>query len=264
MLLIKELVNNKVHFERLEENQFYLKNFTFKNELFYNSPRILFDVKKSLPQEPIVEKTTLVLTMFQPILTLNPGNSIDLFELLSIFDIILSFIKELSISHSDMLIMDFVNQWLKLAKLDTSKYKIFSDFSLKHIVELYELIEEQNVNNSIIHNINDKFKVTLSQQMKKSINNFIDYFDQDDDLIPATEFLLALKRFIYRFLSIDTTTNIENINLNIFFLDFTLNLWPDYIKKDLIENLFPNCLLVSHTYNCYIYIINEIEKAVST
>ncbi|CAG8484366.1 4811_t:CDS:2 [Rhizophagus irregularis] len=161
MLLIKELVNNKVHFERLEENQFYLKNFTFKNELFYNSPRILFDVKKSLPQEPIVEKTTLVLTMFQPILTLNPGNSIDLFELLSIFDIILSFIKELSISHSDMLIMDFVNQWLKLAKLDTSKYKIFSDFSLKHIVELYELIEEQNVNNSIIHNINDKFKIIL-------------------------------------------------------------------------------------------------------
>jgi hypothetical protein len=255
-ILIKELIFNKVHFEKLEENQFYLKTFSFKNELFYNSPRILFDVKKLLTQEPIMENMTVVLTMIRPILSLNPDNSIDLSELLSLFEIILSFIKELSISHSDMSIIDFVNQWLKLAKLDTEKYKIFRDFSLKYIVELYELTEEQNVN-SMIHDIDDKFKVILTQQMKKSINNFIDYYDQDDELIPATTFILAIKRFIYRFLSIDT--NIENVKLNIYFLDFTLNLWPDYIKKDLVEKLFPNCLLVSHTYNCYTFILDEIE-----
>ncbi|GES94841.1 hypothetical protein GLOIN_2v1778799 [Rhizophagus clarus] len=261
MTLIKELIPNKVRFEKFEESQFYMKNFPFKYELFYKSPRILFDVKKLLLQEPITEKMTVVLTMFQPILSLNPDNSVnsvDIPELLSLFEIILSFIKELSISHGDTLIVDFVNQWLKLVRLDTSKYKIFSEFSLKHIVELYELIEEQN-SDSIIHKIDDKFKVTLTQQMKKSINNFIDYNEQDEDFIPAVAFLLALKRFIYRFLSIET--KIENINLNFYFLDFTLNLWPDYIKKELVENLFPNCLYVSHAYNCYTFIVNEIEKS---
>jgi len=96
--------------------------------------------------------------------------------------------------------------------------------------------------------------------MKDSINNVMDYCDlenQNQQLISAKAFVLALKRFIYRFLLVDS--NIENLNLNVYFLDFTLNLWISDVKKELIKKLFPTCLLVSHAYDSYIFIVNEIK-----
>src|SRR5204863_9340512 len=116
-------------------------------------------------------------------------------------------------------------------------------------------IEEQVVN-SIIHNIDDKFKAQLTQQMKDSINLVVNY-GQNQQLIPAKAFALALKRFINRFLLIDS--NIEGLDLSLYFLDFTLDLWTNDIKEELVENLFPDGLLVSHAYNCYIFIVDEIE-----
>jgi hypothetical protein len=34
------------------------------------------------------------------------------------------------------------------------------------------------------------------------------------------------------------------------------------IKQELIEKLFPTCLLVSHAYNAYIFIVSEIEVCI--
>ncbi|PKY30568.1 hypothetical protein RhiirB3_447719, partial [Rhizophagus irregularis] len=135
-------------------------------------------------------------------------------------------------------------------------------FSLKHIISFYELIEEQ-VANSIIDKIDEKFKTPLTQQMKDSIKNIIDYDDsenQNQQRIPAKAFAFALKRFIYRFLLVDF--NIENLNLNTYFLDFTLNLWSD-VNEESVEKLFPTCLLVSHAYNSYNFIVEEIEKTMN-
>ncbi|UZO24837.1 uncharacterized protein OCT59_017131 [Rhizophagus irregularis] len=258
MKLAKKLVFNKVYFE-MENNQSYLKNFSFKHELFYNFPGILFDIKKILPQEPILADKMLVISaMFQQSIILNSSsNSINLFELLLLFEIILCFIKELLVKNNNILILDFVNQWLKLAKYNITSINILEEFSLKHIIAFYELIEEQ-IANSVIHDIDDKFKIPLTQQLMDSINNIIDYDnseDQNQQLIPAKAFILALKRFIYRFLLIDS--NIENMILYIYFLDFTLNLWTSDINRELIKKLFPTCLLVSHAYNSYVYLHNN-------
>jgi hypothetical protein len=163
---------------------------------------------------------------------------------------------------NNILILDLVNQWLKLARYNVTSIKILKEFSLKHIIAFYELIEEQ-VANSVIHNIDDKFKIPLTQEIEDSINNIIDYYDSEDQkqqFIPAKAFVLALKRFIYRFLLIDS--NIENMNINIYFLDFTLNLWTSDIKRELVKKLFPTCLLVSHAYNSYIFLLNEIEVCI--
>ncbi|CAG8656024.1 11804_t:CDS:2 [Rhizophagus irregularis] len=201
MNLAKKLVFNKVYFE-MEDNQFYIKDFLFKYELFHNFPRILSDIKKILPQEPIpADKMLMTLAMFQPsnsLLILNNSlNSIDLFELIFHFEIILCFIKELSIKNNNILILNFINQWLKLESYNIT---FIEGFSLKHIIVFYELIEEQ-IANSIIHNIDEKFKIPLTQQMKDSINNIMNYYDtenQNQQLISAKAFAFALKRFIYR------------------------------------------------------------------
>ncbi|GES72901.1 hypothetical protein GLOIN_2v193509 [Rhizophagus clarus] len=245
MKLAKKLVLNKFYFE-MEDDQVYLKSFLFKHELFHNFFRILSDIKKLLPQESIpIGKLSLISTIFQP--SNSSLNSIDLIELLFLFEIIFYFIKDLSVKNNNLLILDFVNRW---------------EFYLKHIIELYELIEEQ-VADSTINNIDNKFKTPLTQQMKDSINNVIDYYyyldDQNKQLIPAKDFSLALKRFIYRFLLNDTGMKIHSNNLNVYFLNFTLDLWSSDIKEELIKKLFPTCLLVSHAYNTYYLIINEIE-----
>ncbi|PKC14913.1 hypothetical protein RhiirA5_395364 [Rhizophagus irregularis] len=262
MKLAKKLVFNKVYFE-MENNQFYLKNFSFKHELFHNSPRILFDVKKILSQESILaDKMLIISAMLQQSIILNSSsNSINLSELLLLCEIILCFIKELLIRNNNIIILDLVNQWLKLARYNITYTDIFKEFSLKHIIAFYELIEEQ-VANSVIHDIDEKFKISLTQQIMDSINNIIDYDDsenQNQQLIPAKAFVLALKRFIYRFLLIDS--GVENMGLYIYFLDFTLNLWTSDMKRELVKKLFPTCLLVSHAYSSYVYLLNEIEKA---
>ncbi|CAB4443923.1 unnamed protein product [Rhizophagus irregularis] len=252
-ILIEELVINKVYF-KMGDNQFYLKHFPFKHEIFHNSPRILFNIKNVLQQEPIQnDKRKLFLAALQ----YSPFIS----ELLFLFKTILCFIRELAINNNEILIEDFVKQWLKLSRYNmmlTDMCEEFSQFSLKHIVEIYELIEEQDAN-SIIYKIDDKFKIPLlEEQMKKSINDCIDYHNHEGLLISAEIFALALKKFIYRFLLIDS--NIKNLNLTEYFLDFTLNLWPSHINEELVEKLFPKYLLVSHAYNCYIFIYDEIEK----
>ena len=182
--LAKKLALNKVYFE-MEDNQFYLKNFPFKHELFHNSPRILFDIKKILPQEPISEdKMSIALgAMFQlSNSSLILSNSINLPELFFLFETILCFIKELSIKNNKIAISDFVNQWLKLARYNITSIDFLKEFSLNHVVEFYELIEEQ-VASSKIHDIDDKFKDPLTQLMKGSINDAIDYEDQNKQLI---------------------------------------------------------------------------------
>ncbi|PKC00366.1 hypothetical protein RhiirA5_459097 [Rhizophagus irregularis] len=258
--LARKLILYKIYFE-MENNQFYLKNFSFMHELFHNSSSILFNIKRFLPQEPILaDKMKIVSSMFQKSIILNnPSNSINLSELLLLFEIILCFIKELSIKNNNILILNLVNQWLKLARYNVTYTDIFKEFSLKHIIAFYELIEE-HVANSVIRDIDDKFKIPLTQYIMDSINNIIDYHNSENQqLIPAKAFVLALKRFIYRYLLIDS--NIENMSLHIYFLDFTLNLWISNIKEELIKELFPTCLLVSHAYNSYVYLLDEIEKA---
>src|SRR5581483_2348357 len=110
-------------------------------------------------------------------------------------------------------IPDFVNKGLKLGRYKIDSIDMLHEFYLSHIVEFYELIEQQ-VASEKIHDIDNKFKVPLTQGMKDSINNVIDYYnseDQNNRLISAKEFALALKRFIYRFLLVDS--NIEDLKL---------------------------------------------------
>ncbi|CAG8447715.1 5561_t:CDS:2 [Funneliformis mosseae] len=211
---------------------------------------MLFYVKRILSQEPVPEDK-------RPSFILR--NSLNLSELHFLLDVMLCFIKGLSIKNRDILIVDFVNQWLKLARYDITYINIFNEFSLKYIVSLYEIIEDQ-VANPIIHNVEDKFKVSLTELMKNSINNCVNYLpEKESQLIPAETFTLALKRFIYRFLLVES--NIEDLKISMYFLDFTLDLWTSDIKQELIVRLFPTDLLVSHAYDSYIYIINEVELA---
>src|SRR4051794_5205657 len=89
----------------MEENQLYLKSFSYKHELFHKSSSIFFEIKQILPQESISEdKRLLILAMLQTSNSSSISNSlinlINLSELLFLFEKILWFIKELSIKNN--------------------------------------------------------------------------------------------------------------------------------------------------------------------
>ncbi|CAB5384537.1 unnamed protein product [Rhizophagus irregularis] len=255
-------------FDYIKQHEIIKEEFTWlddcKDKKITYLSKLLKPIKRINFEEPISEeKRLIILALLDPSKSLyNSSNSIDLPEVISLFETILCFIKELSIKHNNILILDLIDQWLKLMRYDITYADILKEFSLKHIISFYELIEEQ-VANSIIDKIDEKFKTPLTQQMKDSIKNIIDYDDsenQNQQRIPAKAFAFALKRFIYRFLLVDF--NIENLNLNTYFLDFTLNLWSD-VNEESVEKLFPTCLLVSHAYNSYNFIVEEIEKTMN-
>ncbi|CAG8850486.1 25739_t:CDS:1, partial [Racocetra persica] len=126
-------------------------------------------------------------------------------ELFPFLEILICFIKRTSIGDGNLLIKDFVNQWMKLSTLAEStgfKSLLGVDLQLKHVIALYELVEEQIANMAIKY-IHEKFRVPLRLSMENEIMNAID-FDQkstQQQRLPAEAFNIALKRFMQRFLS---------------------------------------------------------------
>src|SRR5438132_13183838 len=115
---------------------------------------------------------------------------------------------------------------------------------LRHIIALYELVEEQ-VSVKMVQYIDDKYKVPIDEETEKIINEIVE-FDQFGGIqgkkIPAEDFIIALRRFMYRTLlgKLDK----ENEPLVYYFTEMSLNLWPIRIKEELISELFPDEFLM--------------------
>ena len=150
---------------------------------------------------------------------------------------------------------------MKLSSL--SAHKGFSKFlniglRLKHLVALYEFVEEKFANFKIKY-IDDKYKVPLSADMKSVIIQSVN-FEQETatkEMIPAEAFALALKRFMFRFLTLGNLN--EKDPLYVYLQDSSLNFWPPTTPEKRIDELFPDNLFVSNTYAAYEFTMQKIE-----
>jgi hypothetical protein len=247
------LVFEKVHIETQPESQLYLEPFPYHMELFQGCMRILSDIKNLITQEPIpIEKMNLLEH------TLDNAS-----EILSSLEILLCFVKRTVVRDKDIFIKDYISRWWKLSSLsiydEFSKFLNF-DLQLKHLVAFYEFVEEQVANIKIKY-IHDKYKAPLSADMKTSILKSVDFEQQKTttvgQLIPANAFALALKRFMFRFLTLENQKEMEP--LYVYLQDSSLNFWPSTIPEELIDELFPENLLVANTYDTYDFIMRKSE-----
>ncbi|CAB4379656.1 unnamed protein product [Rhizophagus irregularis] len=141
-------------------------------------------------------------------------------KILSSLEVLLCFITRTKVRDENKSIKDYVLQWKKLSSL--YKREGFSkvlniDLRLKHIVSLYELVEEQ-VADAKIEYIHKKYKKTLSTDMKTEILESI-YFEQQTTtkkVMPAEAFALALKRFMLRFLTLESQEERDGISTYLF------------------------------------------------
>ncbi|CAG8771689.1 31267_t:CDS:2, partial [Racocetra persica] len=257
--LAQLLISEKVFIEGNSEDQLYMEQFSYHMELLHGGSRILNEIKGLITQEPIpTDKISLIGVTDQS------SNQ----ELLQSLEILLCFIKRISTKSGEMLIKDFIDQWIQLSnsiKLKNFQKIINIELRLKHIVALYELIEDQVANIGISY-INEEFKKPLNEMMTKEIldsliiEQVITDNPKQQTQIPAEAFVTALKRYMQRFLCVDTNIKAD-VPLSIYLCDMSLNLWPDEIKETLVDEMFPQSLLVKNTYEAYKFVREKIQVA---
>ncbi|PKK80816.1 hypothetical protein RhiirC2_723487 [Rhizophagus irregularis] len=267
--LANTLVYSKVHFEGGNE-QLVLDPFPYHLELFSSSIRILGEIKSLIPQEEIPsEKLSLIigqqsvpsyLTLSASLSTLTSKDNSS--ELLSLLEILLCFIKRTSIGDGNLLLNEFINQWVQLSSLtENSRFKTILSYELqlKHVVSLYEVIEEQ-VANIMIQFIDKKFKEPLTDDMKKDLDDAIDFEGGNKGKIPADSFIIAMKRFIQRVLQAESDK--ETHPLNTYVTDMSLSLWPsNNVIEEVLDDKFPDTLFVANSFAAYEYVLQKKETS---
>ncbi|CAG8722867.1 9019_t:CDS:2, partial [Acaulospora morrowiae] len=243
------------------EQDLYLGQFSYHKELFQGSTTILSEIKKFVVQESLIEEKKS-----QFIEMTNPK------ELLSILEMIICFLKRTSGGDREILITDYVKKWMKLMVLkeDNASYVLLtrSGLQLKHIVALYELVEE-HVADVIAVCIHSKYKAKMSYTIEEEIKKAVNFDNHQEtgnsssnnnEKIPAEAFATALKRFILRHLSVGDSI-IETDSLSAYLVQYeALECWPDSVQKRTIKSKFPKSLLISHTFEAYTFVKNELEK----
>ncbi|CAJ0639633.1 1969_t:CDS:2 [Entrophospora sp. SA101] len=273
---------DKAYIETVQDSQLYLEPFSYHMELFQGYSRILSDIKNIIPQEPIpTEKLSLIrgevgninnnIFVSSPQYTNNYSLD-DANNILSSLEVLLCFIKHNAIGQEDMLIQDYVKQWMKLSLLmmkPAFANLLNADLSLKHIVALYEFVEEQ-VANRVIEYIDDVYKEGLTLEQENEIVAVVDFTNnqqkstltikQKAKKIPADALIVALKRFTLRFLSVESK-DYSNEPLNVYLTNMDLNFWFSEIDQATID-LFPDTLLVSHTFRIYKFCVSQLEAVI--
>ncbi|PKC05361.1 hypothetical protein RhiirA5_485721 [Rhizophagus irregularis] len=258
------LVFEKVYIETLPDSQLYLESYPYHMELFQGYMRILSDIKNLIAQEPIpIEKMNLLgVSKNYSLHYASKLNLDNASELLSSLEILLCFVKRTAVGDGEKSIKEFVLQWMKLSSL--YEHRGFSkildtDLQLKHLVSLYELVEEQVADVKIKY-IHEKYQEKLSTDMEAAIMESLGFEQQTTTrkVIPAEAFALALKRFMLRFLTLENQK--EKEPLYVYLQDSSLNFWPSTVPEELIDELFPENLLLANTYDAYMFTMNKIEQ----
>ncbi|CAG8510048.1 23700_t:CDS:10 [Cetraspora pellucida] len=268
--LAQLLVFDKVYISTAD-SQLYMEPFPYHMELFQGHMRIISDIKDLIPQQPIsTEKIGLILgSAFSQMSSFGYQESLsydNASDLLSHLEILLCFVKRTSVGDGEILIEEYVNQWIKLSNLFTNEsFNNLLKIGLKlcHLVSLYEVVEEQ-VANGVIKYIDDKYRSPLTSELEQEIISSLNFelrqrqfFEPEMTKIPAEDFVSALKRFMLRFLSVDS--NKENEPLSLYFGDPTLNLWASWISEEVVDNCFPENLLVKHIFEAFMLVSGRIE-----
>ncbi|CAG8554663.1 4216_t:CDS:2 [Acaulospora morrowiae] len=111
-----------------------------------------------------------------------------------------------------------------------------------------------------ISQIHEKYKSPLTSELRERILKSIDLDPSytQKNLLPAYNFFHALKQFSDRFLQGEDLN--ESSSLATYLCDPTLNFWPEIVSEKLVKNLFPDSLMVKHTFAAYDFIIEQASK----
>ena len=183
-------------------------------------------------------------------------------DLLSALEILLCFVKRTSTGDSNVLLNDYVKQWMKLETLEKNaemKKILKAGLKLKHVVSLYELVEDR-VADILIDCVDPKYKCDIPVEIHDELMNACEFEDTGGRLgkIPAIAFAKALKRFALRMLSVKPID--ENLQLCLYLGQ--MNFWSD-VSEEVVDDYFPENLLVAHSHSAYCAIKLKMDVSIN-
>ncbi|RIB24397.1 hypothetical protein C2G38_684302 [Gigaspora rosea] len=177
----------------------YLEPFVYHKEMFSRSMTIFSEIKNLIPQEHIPEDKKAILIKTREgrstIALENPK------ELLSILETVLCFLKRTFGSDRDTLITEYIESWMKLTALkkNFNSYILLLKIGLqlKHIVALYELIEE-HVEDVVATFVPQKYQEKLDDSLQHDILDVVDLesLEQEEQAKSSKNSNIPVKRLL--------------------------------------------------------------------
>ncbi|KAF0536664.1 e3 ubiquitin-protein ligase [Gigaspora margarita] len=126
-----------------------------------------------------------------------------------------------------------------------------ANLRLKHLISLYERVESVKAYN--FDKLNVKYKKALSPYMEKKILNVTSFTNTRSlDRIYSCDLLIALKRFLDRYLMVDSLEYISTENkLTNYITNEKFSCWPLSSTLKIAKSLFPSKIQVGQTYSVY-------------
>ncbi|CAG8650964.1 10100_t:CDS:2, partial [Paraglomus brasilianum] len=149
-----------------------------------------------------------------------------------------------------------INELETLEKIAEMKKGLKVGLELKHVISLYELGEDR-VADILIDCVDSKYKCEIPVEIHDELMNACEFEDTNGKLgkIPAEAFAKALKRFALRVLSVKPVD--ENLQLNLYLGQ--MNFWSD-VSEEIVDEYFPENLLVAHSHSAYCVIKLKMDK----
>ncbi|CAG8677102.1 5503_t:CDS:2, partial [Funneliformis mosseae] len=152
-------------------------------------------------------------------------------------------------------IKSLIIRTLKLTSLESENNQIFFTL-MTNSKEALELSIRLNAINNVIENINSDIAVRCCEVIQSifsefNLNELLPYFKHSNEtftkqgVLQQIILIAFLKELIYKFWKD--------------FIQADNRLWTNDVKIGFVERFFPTGLLVSHAYNSYIFITDEIE-----
>ena len=229
-----------------------LQEFIFARELFHTCRGILDDLQELIPQQPLTD-------VFRSSLSSQGEQSLkNVQDLLEHMEIVLCLLKRHRVGKPDDPLIEFTDNWLRGPRPFPKDLlpQPHSAIQLTHVVALYEFLEDM-LAESAAKRVHDMYRVPIPEEIANEMTKGTPVSGKTESHRSViTAINVALKRFIYRYLSSEEMKPEPADSLKERMQERSL--WPiDAFKSwnpkvespaKFIGAVFPETLAIKHTY----------------
>jgi MoxR-like ATPase len=228
-----------------------LNKFIFAKELFHSCGPLLTEIRslmtqsRSLPDEVRIGLSNL-----------KERRTKETQDLLQHMEVLIYLLRKLKHFNVDMTLEELAEKWSEMLP-SPFPVKLLpeprSSIKIKHVAVLYEALEDVLADGAI-DGLDDKFREQLPGRIKETISAMV---DKEIDQLKPQSFLIALRRFVFRYLSSETERYWPEESTALRTCLKEASLWSPLEPPNLDE--IPQYITLEYIYYIVKY-IEEIEK----
>ena len=245
-----------------------LREFMFSKELFHACKGILDDLETIVPQQPLTQDVQAGLRR------LKERSLKGVQDFLEHMEIVLCLLKKHESGEPSEPLIEFTDRWLADSRPfptdllpEPSKAVL-----LMHVVSLYEFLEDL-LADSATEGIHDMYREELPSDTRKQMSTAIENNStMGSDNIPLVKITIALRRFIFRYISAEEMRPEPGLSLLEHMLERSL--WPMEITierkefsnerwREAIKSVFPEVLTLGHIHDVLALYQDQIKVSSS-